>query len=100
MRQIGDKNITITSHLYQSVDLIIGEVQPGEVTHPSEDLHLDDLQLVVADVQLHHPTPPVRADGRVGQSLDFVVTERRIRNKNDSSSYQIRIVIKVEVFAF
>ena len=45
------------------MDLVIGEVQPGEVIDPAEDLHLDDLELVVAEVQLHDPRPPVRADG-------------------------------------
>ena len=65
--------------------LIIGKVQSTEVVHPGEDHDLDHLELVVAEVQLQHARPPVSADGRVGQSLDFVVTERKIRNINSSA---------------
>ena len=43
------------------MDLIIGEVQSGEVVQPREDHHLDHLELVVAEVQLQEARPPVRA---------------------------------------
>ena len=68
-------------YLYESVDLVIGEVQSGEVGQPGEHDDLDDLELVVAEVQLHQAGPPVRAEGGVGQGLHLVVTERR-RNRN------------------
>ena len=65
-------------YLTESVYLVIGEVQSGEVVDPREDHHLDNLQLVIAQVQLHQAGPPVWGEAWVGQSLHFVVTERRI----------------------
>ena len=46
-------------YLYESVDLIVGEVQSGEVVDPREDHHLEDLELVVAEIQLNDARLPV-----------------------------------------
>ena len=80
-------------YLYQSVYLVIWEIQSGEVVHPSEDQDLDHLQLVVAQVQLHHARPPVSAGGRVGKCLDFVVTERKIRKISSAVQCQGALLI-------
>ena len=67
--------VVICPDLNESVDLVEGEVEPGEVEDPGQDHQLDHLEVVVTQVDLHQPRPPLRAEPGVGESLQLVVPE-------------------------
>ena len=52
--------VRICPDLNESVDLVEGEVEPGEVEDPGQHHQLHHLEVVVTQVDLHQPRPPLR----------------------------------------